>query len=124
MVVVMMRPAVNGRVEHRVHRRAQRAADVHLLRKDVPTAGAVDQFGLNPGARPDARLLRTAGTARPRLAWWTRRNFPAAVEMSGYFHPPTDPSTRGIFADQDLRNDNDLGWRLQNLPLPQHVRCC
>jgi hypothetical protein len=38
--------------------------------------------------------------------------------MSGYYQPATDPTTHGEFDDTTLREHNDLGWRLQHLPVP------
>lgn len=45
--------------------------------------------------------------------------FSAAVSLSGYFHAPVDVTTGDLFGgNRRLRDENDLMWRLANLPAP------
>jgi hypothetical protein len=116
MVVVMMRPAVNGRWNTACTDVPNGPSAFTYYAKDVP-AQVRSQFHLS-----SAPLLTLGyadgGYCAAKLAMLDPTDVPAAVEISASIHPPTDPSTRGLFADQTLRDQNDLGWRLTNLPIP------
>ncbi|HEX3612753.1 MAG TPA: alpha/beta hydrolase-fold protein [Sporichthyaceae bacterium] len=84
--------------------------------RDVPDA-VVGQFALRPqtyAAIGDS----TGGYCAAKLEAIDPTRFPVAASLSGYFQPATDPTTRGAFNDSTLRERNDLGWRLQHLPVP------
>jgi enterochelin esterase-like enzyme len=86
--------------------------------EDVPTAAAA-AFGLRPTGY--AMVGDSTGAyCAAKVAMMAPQRFSAAVAMSGYFHAATDRSTRGIFSNQpDLRDQNDLRWRLRHLPAPR-----
>jgi S-formylglutathione hydrolase FrmB len=44
--------------------------------------------------------------------------FAAAASLSGYFDIGEDPTTGDIYGNQAFRNQNNLLWRIGNLPPP------
>lgn len=117
MVVVMMRPAVTGPWNTACTDVPNGPAAFTYYAKDVP---AVVRRKFHLSASPDLALgYADGGYCAAKLSMLDPTEFPAAVGISASFHPPTDPSTRELFADPDLRQRNDLGWRLKNLPPPR-----
>jgi S-formylglutathione hydrolase FrmB len=84
--------------------------------RDVPDATAV-QFHLQPDSY-DAIGDSTGGYCAAKLQSFDPTRFTVAASLSGYYRPATDPTTHRVFADNALREHNDLGWRLQHLPVP------
>jgi hypothetical protein len=116
MVVVMMRPDAAGGWNTACTDVPNGPQVLTYYTKDLP-AGVRQMFGLHPA--PELAIgYAEGGYCAAKLALLDPTDFRAAAEMAGTFHPPTDASTRGIFADQNVREQNDLGWRLQNLPVP------
>lgn len=61
----------------------------------------------------------TGGYCAANLALRHPTQFSAAVSLSGYDKPYTDPTPGGLFAhDQNALNANSPIWRLQHLPAP------
>jgi len=116
MAVVMLRPDVTGRWNTACTDVPNGPQALTYYTKGLPEE-VRKRFGLRPA--PLLSLGYAAGGyCAAKLSMFDPAEFPAAAALSAPFHPPTDPSTRGVFADQTLRQQNDLGWRLQNLPQP------
>jgi hypothetical protein len=117
MVVVMLRPDAAGLWNTACSDVPNNGPQtLTYYTKDLPTA-VRHRFGLNtaPGL---ALGYAGGGYCAAKLSMFDPGDFPAAVAMSGTLHPPGDPTTRNLFADPNVRNQNDIEWRLQNLPLP------
>jgi enterochelin esterase-like enzyme len=86
--------------------------------QDAPDAAAA-LLGLRPtayGAIGDS----TGGYCATKLAMLDPSRFRAAVSLSGYFNAETDATTGDLFGGSALvREQNDLRWRLRNLPAPR-----
>lgn len=118
MVLVMMRPVPNYPWDTECTDVPDGPQAFTYFADDVPAA-AVAAFGLHPpayGVIGDS----TGGYCAAKLAMLAPERFPAAVALSGYFHAATDRTTHGIFKGRPaLRDQNDLRWRLRNLPAPR-----
>jgi enterochelin esterase-like enzyme len=116
MVVVMTRPGVTGAWDTECTDVPNGPQAFTFYAKDVPAA-VRDRFGLQ--SAPQFVLGdSTGGYCAAKIAMVDHKQFPAAVAMSGYFHPAVDKTTRGIFDDPKLREHNDLQWRMENLKVP------
>lgn len=61
----------------------------------------------------------TGGWCAVKLAMDHPATFPAAVSLSGYYHPLSDRTTGSLWGGSPaLRDLNDPRWRLQHLPVP------
>ncbi|MCW2878959.1 MAG: hypothetical protein JWQ95_3059 [Sphaerisporangium sp.] len=61
----------------------------------------------------------TGGYCALKLSMRHPEAFSAAVSLSGYFKSPIDATTGDLFAgSRKLQNENDLMWRLANMPHP------
>lgn len=116
MVVLMMRPDAAGPVNTACTDVPNGPQTLSFYSKALPTE-VRHYFGLNtaPGMTVG---YSGGGYCAAKISLTDPADFPAAAEMAGTFHPPTDASTQGTFNDPTVRNQNDLGWRLQNQPLP------
>lgn len=84
----------------------------------VVPAAARARFGLSAG--PTLALGdSTGGYCAAKMAMLDPRDFGAAVEMSGYYEPAVDKTTRGMFDEEKLRRRNDLGWVLRHRRAPR-----
>ncbi|MEZ0072797.1 alpha/beta hydrolase [Planotetraspora sp. GP83] len=90
-----------------------------FLAKDVPHAMAgafrvgtdAGSWGVIGGS--------TGGYCALKLSMRHPDAFSAAVSLSGYFHALTDVTTGDLFGgSRQLRDENDLMWRLAHLPAP------
>jgi enterochelin esterase-like enzyme len=116
MAVVMTRPGVTGPWDTECTDVPNGPQALTFYSKDVPAA-VRDRFGLKDA--PNLVLGdSTGGYCAAKIAMLDHPDFPAAVAMSGYFHPAVDKTTRGIFNDTKLREHNDLQWRMENLKVP------
>src|SRR5882757_3274715 len=116
MAVVMTRPGVTGAWDTECTDVPNGPQALTFYAKDVPAA-VRDKFGLQDA--PDLALGdSTGGYCAAKIAMVDHHDFPAAVAMSGYFHPAVDKTTKGMFNDTKLREHNDLQWRMENLPVP------
>ena len=117
MVLVMARPAVT-------YPRDTECTDVPggdqvltYWSKDAPIAVST-LFGLRPtgfAAIGDS----TGGYCSVKLAMLAPQRFVAGVSLSGYFNAEEDATTGELFGgSQRVRDENDLRWRLRNLPPP------
>ena len=65
----------------------------------------------------------TGGYCALKLSMRNPGAFAAAASLSGYYKAAEDDTTGNLFGpgkgDQRLRNENDLMWRLKNLPAPE-----
>ncbi|MGI5161132.1 alpha/beta hydrolase [Microbispora sp. CA-102843] len=86
---------------------------------DVPRAVAA-AFRVGTGAANWGVLGEsTGGYCALKLTMRHPQAFSAAVSLSGYFHALTDVTTGDLFGgNRRLRDENDLMWRLSNLPAP------
>ncbi|GLX04121.1 alpha/beta hydrolase-fold protein [Microbispora sp. NBRC 16548] len=86
---------------------------------DVPRAVAAT-FRVGTGAASWGVLGEsTGGYCALKLTMRHPEAFSAAVSLSGYFHAPMDVTTGDLFGgNRRLRDENDLMWRLANLPAP------
>lgn len=63
--------------------------------------------------------VSTGGYCALKLAMTDSDRFAAAADISGYFDALQDHTTGTLYADsQDVRNENDLMWRIEHLPAP------
>jgi enterochelin esterase-like enzyme len=63
--------------------------------------------------------VSTGGYCSLKLAMMDSDRFAAAADISGYFDALQDHTTGTLYADsQDVRNENDLMWRIEHLPPP------
>ncbi|MFC4584493.1 alpha/beta hydrolase [Sphaerisporangium corydalis] len=61
----------------------------------------------------------TGGFCALKMSMRHPEAFSSAVSLSGYYQAPVDATTGDLFAgDARLKNENDLMWRLANLPHP------
>ena len=61
----------------------------------------------------------TGGYCALKLTMRNPGSFAAAASLSGYYKAAEDATTGNLFgSSQQLRNENDLMWRLKNLPAP------
>ncbi len=75
----------------------------------------VGTAGANWGVIGDS----TGGYCALKLTMRHPEAFTAAASLSGYYKAAEDSTTGNLFAgDQRLRQQNDLMWRLKNLPAP------
>jgi S-formylglutathione hydrolase FrmB len=117
MAVVMTRPGVTGAWDTECTDVPGGPQALTFYSKDVPAA-VRSRFGLQH--TPNLVLGdSTGGYCAAKIAMIDHQDFPAAVAMSGYFHPAVDKSTRGMFDDTKLREHNDLQWRMENLKVPK-----
>ena len=117
MVLVMMSPSV-------VMPRDTECTDVFagpqvetFLAVDVPSALG-PRYRVRPG---DWGTMgdSTGGWCAVKLAMDHPATFPAAVSLSGYYHPLSDSTTGSLWGGSaQLRDLNDPRWRLQHLPPP------
>ncbi|MEU6425820.1 alpha/beta hydrolase-fold protein [Microbispora sp. NPDC046973] len=86
---------------------------------DVPRAVAA-AFRVGTGAANWGVLGEsTGGYCALKLTMRHPEAFSAAVSLSGYFHALTDVTTGNLFGgNRRLQDENDLMWRLANLPAP------
>ena len=118
MVLVLLRPSVT-------YPRDTECTDVprgpqafSFFAYDVPeTVDAT--FGLQPtsyGAIGDS----TGAMCAVKLAVVDPQRFVAAASLSGYFHAIRDLTTGDLYGGSvRTRQENDIMWRLSNLPLPR-----
>ncbi|WP_026414783.1 alpha/beta hydrolase [Actinomadura oligospora] len=63
--------------------------------------------------------LSTGGYCSLKLAMRASNVYSAAASMSGYYNAVKDVTTGDLYGGSDaVRNENDLFWRLRNLPAP------
>ncbi|GII78198.1 esterase [Sphaerisporangium rufum] len=61
----------------------------------------------------------TGGYCALKMSMRHPESFGAAASLSGYYRPPADATTGDLFGGSpDLAQENDLMWRLANLPHP------
>ncbi|HEX3828641.1 MAG TPA: alpha/beta hydrolase-fold protein [Sporichthyaceae bacterium] len=115
-VLVMLSPSVDYPWDTECTDIPDGPAAFTFYARDVPDAVAA-QFHL----QPDSYAVvgdSTGGYCAAKLESVDPARFAVAASLSGYYHPATDPTTRGEFANTAVREHNDLGWRLQHLPSP------
>ncbi|MFJ5925764.1 alpha/beta hydrolase [Kitasatospora sp. NPDC092948] len=72
--------------------------------------------------RPEARAVigdSTGGYCAVKFAVRKPDSYRAAIALSGYYEVHNDPTTGDLFGGSaEVKQDNDLLWRLQNKPAP------
>ncbi|MFF0295836.1 alpha/beta hydrolase [Kitasatospora sp. NPDC004614] len=72
--------------------------------------------------RPEARAVigdSTGGYCAVKFAMRKPDSYRAAIALSGYYEVHNDPTTGDLFGGSaEVKQDNDLLWRLQNKPAP------
>ncbi|MFI9788203.1 alpha/beta hydrolase [Kitasatospora sp. NPDC051984] len=85
------------------------------LPKAMSTAYRIDD-------RPEARAVigdSTGGYCAVKFAVRKPDSYRAAIALSGYYEVHNDPTTGDLFGGSaEVKQDNDLLWRLQNKPAP------
>lgn len=87
--------------------------------QDVPAA-IEHAFRVQSGPGGWAALgYSTGGFCAVKLAMLNPRQFPYAVSLAGYYQALEDRTTGDLYGDDTgYRYENNLDWRLQNLPAP------
>jgi enterochelin esterase-like enzyme len=87
--------------------------------QDVPAA-IEHAFRVQSGPASWAALgYSTGGFCAVKLAMLNPREFPFAVSLAGYYLALQDHTTGDLYGnDLGYRDENNLDWRLQNLPAP------
>lgn len=117
MVLVMLRPAPTFPWDTECTDVPGGPAALSFFTTDVP-ASVERQFALHP-TRFAAMGDSTGGYCAAKVAMFAPDRFRAAVVLSGYYRPATDPTTRGIFRRRPrLVEANDLVWLLRHRPAP------
>ncbi|QXJ21905.1 esterase [Actinomadura graeca] len=119
MIYVLMRPTVEDG-------RDTECADVPggpkvetFFAQDVPEAISETYRTAYDRAGWGLAGYSTGGYCATKLAMLHSGRFAAAVSMAGHFHALLDTTTGDLYGGSArLRRDNDLIWRLRNLPQP------
>ncbi|MFC4529667.1 alpha/beta hydrolase [Sphaerisporangium dianthi] len=87
--------------------------------KDVP-ASMASAFRVGADAASWGIMgTSTGGYCALKMSMRHPEAYSAVASLSGYYKPPIDATTGDLFrGDPRLRNENDLMWRLANLPPP------
>jgi enterochelin esterase-like enzyme len=87
--------------------------------QDVPEA-IEHAFRVQGGPASWAALgYSTGGFCAVKLAMLNPRQFPFAVSLAGYYQALQDRTTGALYGnDAGYRDENNLDWRLRNLPAP------
>jgi len=87
--------------------------------QDVPVA-IEHAFRVQSGPGGWAALgYSTGGFCAVKLAMLNPRQFPYAVSLAGYYQALQDHTTGDLYgSDAGYRDENNLDWRLRNLPAP------
>ena len=118
-VLVLMRPSVAMPRDTECQDVPHGPQAETFFTKDLHQAMAahyrVGTAGANWGVIGDS----TGGYCALKLTMRHPEAFTAAASLSGYYKADEDSTTGSLFGgSQQLRNENDLMWRLKNLPSP------
>ena len=117
MVLVLLRPSVTYPRDTECTNVPHGPQAFSFFASDVPSVVA-STFGLKPtsfGALGDS----TGAMCAVKLAVSDPQRFTAAVSLSGYFRAIRDITTGDLYGGSaEVRNLNDIMWRLRHLPLP------
>ena len=117
MALVLLRPSVTYPRDTECTNVPHGPQAFTFFANDVPSVVA-SAFALKPtsyGAIGDS----TGAMCAVKLAVTDPQRFTAAVSLSGYFHAVRDITTGDLYGGStQVRNLNDIMWRLQHLPLP------
>jgi enterochelin esterase-like enzyme len=118
MVLVMMSPEVAGSRDTECTNVPGGPQAETFWAQDVPDA--VEQtFRVGPAAAGWGLIGdSTGGYCALKLAMLDSDRFGAAASLSGYFSIGEDPTTGDIYGNRAFQSENDLIWRLRNLPPP------
>jgi len=118
MVLVMMSPEVVGSRDTECTDVPGGPQSETFWAQDVPTA--VERTYRVTTAASGWGLIgdSTGGYCALKLAMMNSDRFAAAASLSGYFDIGEDPTTGDIYGNQAFRNQNNLLWRIGNLPPP------
>lgn len=118
MVLVMMSPEVVGSRDTECTNVPGGPQAETFWAQDVPDA--VEQAYRVASAAAGWGVIgdSTGGYCAVKLAMMNSDRFSAAVSLSGYFSIGEDPTTGDIYGDAQFQSENDLLWRIRNLPPP------
>lgn len=89
------------------------------LAQDIPTAVAATYRVMTWAKAWGLTGVSTGGYCALKVAMMNSDRFAAAADISGYFGALQDHTTGTLYAgSQDVRNENDLMWRIEHLPSP------
>jgi enterochelin esterase-like enzyme len=118
MVLVMMSPEVVGSRDTECTNVPGGPQAETFWAQDVPDA-VVRTYRVTPSAAGWGLIGdSTGGYCAVKLAMMNSDRFSAAASLSGYFSIGEDPTTGDIYGNQDFQLQNDLMWRIRNLPSP------
>ena len=118
MVLVMMSPEVVGSRDTECTNVPGGPQAESFWAQDVPDA-VERTFRVTPAAAGWGAIGdSTGGYCAAKLAMMNSDRFSAAASLSGYFSIGEDPTTGDIYGNQNFQAQNDLMWRVQNLPPP------
>lgn len=119
-ILVMMRPAVNLPRDTECQDVPNGPQAETFFTKDLQNAVAADYRAEVGGAHWAVIGDSTGGYCALKLSMRHPEAFGAAASLSGYYASAVDSTTGDLFGgSQQLRNENDLMWRLKNLPMPK-----
>lgn len=119
-ILVMMRPAVNLPRDTECQDVPGGPQAETFFTRDVQNAVTHEYRAETGGAHWGVIGDSTGGYCALKLTMRHPEAFSAAASLSGYYASAVDSTTGDLFGgSQQLRNENDLMWRLKNLPMPK-----
>jgi enterochelin esterase-like enzyme len=118
MVLVMMSPEVVGSRDTECTNVPGGPQAETFWAQDVPDAVERTYRVIASAAGWGAIGDSTGGYCAVKLAMLNSDRFSAAASLSGYFAIGEDPTTGDIYGNQAFQSENDLIWRIRNLPPP------
>ena len=118
MVLVMMSPEVVGSRDTECTDVPGGPQSETFWAQDVPAAVESTYRVASAGSSWGLIGDSTGGYCAVKLAMMNSDRFAAAASLSGYFDIGEDPTTGDIYGNHDFRNQNNLLWRIRNLPPP------
>ncbi|WP_354639395.1 alpha/beta hydrolase [Kitasatospora camelliae] len=116
-VLVMMQPTLSGNRDTECMDIPDGPQVETFFTEDLPQAMA-STYRITD--QPSARAAignSTGGYCALKFALRKPESYPAAASLSGYYTAPLDPTTGDLFGgSQDLKQENDLLWRMENKP--------
>lgn len=86
--------------------------------QDVPTAVEAHYRVQTAASGWGVVGFSTGGYCALKLAMMDSDRFKAGASLEGYYAALQDQTTGDLYSSTAFRNENDLTWRLQNLPAP------
>ncbi|WP_042396492.1 alpha/beta hydrolase [Streptacidiphilus carbonis] len=119
-ILVLMRPAVNLPRDTECQDVPNGPQAETFFTKDLQRAVTTDYRAESGGAHWGVIGDSTGGYCALKLSMRHPEAFSAAASLSGYYASAVDSTTGDLFGgSQQLRNENDLMWRMKHLPMPR-----